>query len=967
MFMKHTHPISQFMMQFFRIKGTSLMFSFVFLSAVLQAQLNFPPPSSCTSKDLELVSARLLSQEPCFNCTAGNTVENTLVLAINNKTGSTRTSFAFWGTLVELNADGSPHRERPISGCVGPVPRNAITSFSSVSVNYVCGKTLKIKNLYLAWTDASSKNTCAVLTSDVSKINPKCGTLPEIAIQAGVDMTYTTTKETCTAKGSAELKLFGGTAPYTATLVLSGTNTVVRNVAQAFGTASFTDLAAGTYTVTLKDKNNCIATRQVIIGTDKPATPNPVVAGAESCFSSLPSGGLTATIVSPQEGVTYTWYNAASGGAVVANPSATTVGTTTYYAEASIGDCKSENRSEAVLVIKRTPVAPVGAEDPDICEPADATILTAEATAEENATISWYSAATGGTSVANPVLSSVGTVTYYAEATLDGCVSTSRGPAMLTIRDTPDAPGSGGDKYECEKNPIQTLTATATSTATIIWYPEEGDQPIEGEPTLSSIGTVTYSAEADLDGCKSYTKTPVILEIFDTPDTPSDAAGGSECEKAPIQKLTATAKVVDGATLTWYAASAGGDAVLAELQSIGSKTFYGEASIAYTGGSNTYVCRSFDRIAATLEIKETPDAPLSGGDQSECEEIMIQTLTAIATSDATINWYNDQGVLPANSTPSLSEVGSVTYSAEAELDGCKSFTKTPVTLEIKERPANPTGDDQEECDSKQTLTASAEGTDLKWYDAATAGDEVTDLTQTGVGSLTLYAEANDNGCASFNRLAVTLTINATPAKPEICVVQPSLCGSATGSITFLSPTGAGYEYSIDGGETYSTETEYSALAAGSVSGISVKSDKGCVSEATDCNASDCTKPAPKPLVTPLVETPVNTKEVPATEETNATDLRTSVPSAGEEAVKVIPNPFADQVRFVVNVPMSGHFTLEVFDVRGTKVATVFDGFANEGVSQFEFQSPMRQQGNLVYIARCGQKLLGKGQLMQVRN
>ena len=74
-----------------------------------------------------------------------------------------------------------------------------------------------------------------------------------------------------------------------------------------------------------------------------------------------------------------------------------------------------------------------------------------------------------------------------------------------------------------------------------------------------------------------------------------------------------------------------------------------------------------------------------------------------------------------------------------------------------------TGGDIIECDSGQTLTASATvlaGQSITWYDSDTAGNVVLDPSLTGVGTVTYYAEATDDttGCVSVTRTAVTLTI-----------------------------------------------------------------------------------------------------------------------------------------------------------------------------------------------------------------
>ena len=67
----------------------------------------FPDASSCTSKDLELVGAVLSGGDLCNSCPTDTQITRSLTVSINNTTGSTRTAFAFWGTLEEYSgSDG---------------------------------------------------------------------------------------------------------------------------------------------------------------------------------------------------------------------------------------------------------------------------------------------------------------------------------------------------------------------------------------------------------------------------------------------------------------------------------------------------------------------------------------------------------------------------------------------------------------------------------------------------------------------------------------------------------------------------------------------------------------------------------------------------------------------------------------------------------------------------------------------
>ncbi len=335
----------------------------------------------------------------------------------------------------------------------------------------------------------------------------------------------------------------------------------------------------------------------------------------------------------------------------------------TYYAESSndTTGCTSLTRTAVTLEILAAPTAPVSGGDQSECESDPIQTLTATASVGAGETVTWYDAATGGNVVADPSLSSVGSVTYYAESSNDttGCTSLTRTAVTLEILAAPTAPVSGGDQSECESDPIQTLTATASVGAgeTVTWYDAATGGNVVADPSLSSVGSVTYYAESsnDTTGCTSLTRTAVTLEILAAPTAPVSGGDQSECESDPIQTLTATASVGAGETVTWYDAATGGNVVAdPSLSSVGSVTYYAESSNDTTG------CTSLTRTAVTLEILAAPTAPVSGGDQSECESDPIQTLTATASVGAgeTVTWYDAATGGNVVADPSLSSVGS---------------------------------------------------------------------------------------------------------------------------------------------------------------------------------------------------------------------------------------------------------------------------------------------------------------------
>jgi hypothetical protein len=209
----------------------------------------------------------------------------------------------------------------------------------------------------------------------------------------------------------------------------------------------------------------------------------------------------------------------------------------------------------------------------------------------------------------------------------------------------------------------------------------------------------------------------------------------------------------------------------------------------------------------------------------------------------------------------------------------------------------------------------------------------------------VYAKvASNSDPTSYSIATVTLTVHSLPVKPGVCITQPSLCGPTTGSVTFTSPIGTGFQYSIDNGATWEdSSTTINNLAAGSVSGFKVKKD-GCISAAADCSESSCTT-APQQTIS---RTQINTISI----------------SDEQTTVKAYPNPFNDKVKFVINSSLSGRGSLEIFNMMGQKVKTVYQGRISSGVNHFDLSLPNQKFSNLVYKFVLGGKQV-TGKLLQI--
>src|SRR5690606_21332511 len=96
------------------------------------------------------------------------------------------------------------------------------------------------------------------------------------------------------------------------------------------------------------------------------------------------------------------------------------------------GSCEADEVSVTIDPAPLTPAAPTTT-DQQVCQTGGIQILTATATVDAGLNITWYDAATGGNIVSSPTLSSIGSITYFAESDNGICSSATRSAATLSI------------------------------------------------------------------------------------------------------------------------------------------------------------------------------------------------------------------------------------------------------------------------------------------------------------------------------------------------------------------------------------------------------------------------------------------------------------------------------------------------------------------------------------------------------
>ena len=210
------------------------------------------------------------------------------------------------------------------------------------------------------------------------------------------------------------------------------------------GSGSFSDLnnpsavytpAPGETQVTLKFTSDdpagpCGVKSSSVIITITPAPPAPVAAGKTIC------PGSNATLSATAPGGTYTWYDAAANGNLLATgPSFTTPAlnaTTKYYVQTTVAGSIS-SRTPVTVTVSAGATTPVVDAVPPICEGSFATLKATGPTGGYQ----WYDSAVGGNLLSTnnvfvtPAL--VVNTTYYVQSTVGDCTS---GRTVVTVKVT---------------------------------------------------------------------------------------------------------------------------------------------------------------------------------------------------------------------------------------------------------------------------------------------------------------------------------------------------------------------------------------------------------------------------------------------------------------------------------------------------------------------------------------------------
>jgi len=702
-------------------------------------------------------------------------------------------------TTPVLTTTTTYYVQASVNGCIGPrtavtVTVNAIPPAPTVADVSTCSGsaatlTATAPGGTYQWFGSATSNTIlgtgntfttpVLFTSDTYYVQATIGgcTGPRAAVNVTVNPSPTAPTapgQTICSGSTATLTALGPGGNYEWYDAATGGNLLIAG-------ASYTTpvLTATTTYYVQTTMAGCTSPRTAVTVTVNPVPAAPTAAGVTICTGSV------ATLSASESGSAFEWYDAATGGNLLASTQTYTTpvlsATTTYYVQTIANGCISP-RTAVTVTVNTIPSAPT-ASGTTVCAGTPATL-----TASGAGTIQWYDAASGGNLLATgasyttPALAS--TTTYYVQASNGSCGSTRTAVIVTVTSTTNQFTYSSGTYCKSSPDPIPLINVPGGTF---------GASPL-GMSINSSTGEINIAASLPGNYTVIYTNacavTSQAIAIVVTPDASFSYGAANFCQGS----ANASPVYAIGGTGGNFTATPAGLVFTSPLTGRIDMTASTPGTYTITNTIDVAGGCPVTTSSTTITIYQ-PVIISAGPNQTVAISSPVQ-LAGSVNLGLGVTWSGGAGTFSNNTalnpiyTPGVGESGTVTLTLTSGSPpgpcGPKSST---VNITFNAIPVAPTAAGETTCSgSTATLTATAPGGAYSWYDAATGGNllstGVTFTTPTLTANTTYYVQTVVNGVSS-SRTAVIVTVSSIPAAPTgsgatICSGNPATL-TASGS------------------------------------------------------------------------------------------------------------------------------------------------------------------------------------------
>ena len=795
------------------------------------------------------------SQDPTGLCA------NTFSVTVTDNNGCTATASATVGEPDVLTATITASSN---IDCDGDDDGTATVSASGGTTAYT----------YL-WDDPAAQTTATATGLDAGTYNVTvtdangCTATTSVTITEPDPLVITTTPTNLTCNGD-------GTGDIDAT-VTGGTTNYTYSWSNSATTQDLTDVAAGTYTLTVTDANGCTETASETI-TQPDALAITLTPTNPTCNGGT-NGSITSTVTGGTTAYSYSWDDPSTQ--TTANAIGLVAGTYTL----TVTDASGCTETASATLTQPTAISvTVTGTDPSCNGVCDGTASTSASGGTGTLTYAWDNGAGNNANAS----SLCGGTTYTVTVTDDnGCTQTG---SFTPTEPTAISLSTSGNDASCNGDCDGDATATASGgTGTLVYSWDDPSFQSTATATALCAGTFNVTVTDD-NGCSetdSYTigEPAVITLTGSSSDATCGNANGSATVSAsggagsftylwddPATQTTATATGLNSGaydvtvtdangcteTLTVNVSDSGGPtaSITASTNLTCNGAGNGDATVTAAGGTSPYTylwndggaqttatatglaagnysVTVTDNIGCTTSASITITQPtvlnasITASSNIDCDGDDDGTATVSASGGTTAYTYlwDDPA---AQTTATATGLDAGTYNVTVtDANGCTATTSVTITepdpLVITTTPTNLTCNGDGTGDIDATVTGGTTNYTYSWSNSATTQD----LTDVAAGTYTLTV-TDANGCTETASETITqpdaLAITLTPT-------NPTCNGGTNGSITSTVTGGTtAYSYSWDDPSTQTTANAI-GLVAGTYT-LTVTDASGCTETAS---------------------------------------------------------------------------------------------------------------------------------------
>jgi hypothetical protein len=599
---------------------------------------------------------------------------------------------------------------------------------------------------------------------------------------------------------------------------------------------------AGFYFLTVTNTTNGCTANDVVQVTQSADFPTAIAGAPNQLTCAVTSVTLNGAGTSIGSVFMYEWTPVGNGNIVSGNTTLTPVvdqpGTYQLAVTNTANNCISYS---SVVVSQNIQTPNIHAGNPQTLTCSVAAIsLQGQVNSNGNFTYAWNSPDGGvivsGGSTLTPSVSAVGTYVLTVTNTLNGCSST----ASVAILEDQNAPviqlGNPATLTCIVKQSTINAAGTSTGNVQYNWSTANGNftnlsNPLQ--PVVDQPGTYTLLVTNLDNGCTVESSITVVQDIV-VPTANAGAVQTLTCAVTTVQLNGTGSSQVGGPY--YYEWTTPNGVILAGNNSL-------TPTVAAPGGYALLVQNTSNGCFATAQVQVTqniqaPTAAIASAPQLTCAVLQVPLNGTASSSGANFaySWSTSTGNLVGGTTNSIAQAnapGTYTLIVQNTANGCSST----ATVQVSSNTTLPNAD----AGPPFTLTCSVEQVALQAfastgaqfvYSWSTVGGNILSGANTlaprvnQAGNYILTVTNTNTGCTQTDGVLVYQETNV-PTDFQFDLTRPS-CMDNDGVISFQQVTGGygPYLYSINNGQTYSQQIDFTNIAPGTYD-LWIQDANGC--------------------------------------------------------------------------------------------------------------------------------------------